>query len=159
MDTTKTLDALNDSRKTTPGVYVWGKFTPDTEHYGFQELPLLDAPSSNATVAVDNGGGELTQVKLGTIATLASSTVAESLAPNFNLIGEDSMYYYVESVKDETTNCPENVTAGWFIQVLKHDTTIMQIATRVDNPRSHYFRTRVEGNWTSWVFSYGSYHE
>ena len=30
METTRTLDAINDSRQTEPGVYVWGKFTPDT---------------------------------------------------------------------------------------------------------------------------------
>ena len=157
METTRTLDAINDSRQTEPGVYVWGKFTPDTEGTGFQDLPVLSAPKATDTMAVDNGGATLCQCELSTIAALRTGDIATSTATNFNALNGDVMYYFINSTVDVTQNAPENVTAGWFVQVFRSGNYIMQIAYRVDNPSRQYLRGYNGSVWSPWAFPFGSW--
>lgn len=157
METTRTLDSINDSRQTEPGKYVWGKFTPDTEGTGFQDLPELSAPRATDTIAVDNGGASLCQCQLSTIAALRTGDIATSTATDFNALNGDVMYYFIETVAGTTLNSPEDVTAGWFVQVLRSSQYVLQIATRVDSPYKQYLRSYNGSSWTSWQFAYGSW--
>lgn len=157
METTNTLDSINDSRQTEPGKYVWGKFTPDTEGVGFQDLPVLSAPKATDTMAVDNGGETLCQCELSTIAALRTGDIATSSATNFNSLNGDVMYYFIETTAGTTLNSPEDVTAGWFVQVFRSGEYMMQIAYRVDNPSRAYLRGYNGSQWSDWAFAYGSW--
>ena len=66
METTRTLNTLNDTRTVTPNKYVWGEFTPDTEGVGYKELPTQTeiADMSTATLAVDVGGPTLVSISM-----------------------------------------------------------------------------------------------
>lgn len=56
---TKTLDALNDSRKTEPHKYIWGQFTPDKEGTGYSDLPEQTNIPDDAKVVLDVNGPSL----------------------------------------------------------------------------------------------------
>lgn len=164
METTRTLDAVNDSRQTEPGKYIWGKFTPDAEGTGFQDLPVLSAPQSTDTIAVDNGGASLCQCTLQDL-VLGITLSADSIAVvDWNSLINISGYKFIHTTADVTANSPENVTADWFVEAVTHvdentqETSIMLIATRCDNPRSRYTRTYYNNAWSVWVAPYASYH-
>lgn len=159
METTKTLDTINDSRKTEPGKYIWGKFTPDAEGVGFQELPALTSPKSTDTVAVDNGGETLTSVTLGNLFSNITLTATELSVSDWNTLTNTTGYSYVHSVVDVTKNAPENVTADWFVESVKFNTTCMLTATRVDLPSSRYIRTYNNGTWSNWTLTYAVYRD
>ena len=56
---TKTLDALNDSRKTEPHKYIWGQFTPDKEGVGYSDLPEQTNIPDDAKLVLDVNGPSL----------------------------------------------------------------------------------------------------
>lgn len=161
METTRTLDSINDSRQTEPGKYVWGKFTPDTEGTGFQDLPEVSILKATDTVAVDNGGATLCQC---TVANLASSLFLSAdtqTVSDWNSLTSLSGYKYIHTTAGTTLNSPVDVTADWFVEFVKHSESghIMLTATRCDNPRARYIRTYYSGAWSAWVFAYGHYAE
>lgn len=159
METTRTLDSINNSRQTEPGKYIWGKFTPDTEGTGFQDLPVLSNPQAADTIAVDNGGATLCQCTLQNLA-IGLTLSAESLTvSDWNSLTNVSGYKFIHTVANETSNPPENVTADWFAEFITYGTSIMVTVTRCDNPRNRYIRTYYNGSWSAWVAPYASYHQ
>ena len=82
------------------------------------------------------------------------STVSVNNFDNFDSL---TLYTFVHTTKDVTLNPPLNVTADWLVMCLDaNDVRIMQ-ATRLDDPAAILTRTRVNGVWTDWKFSYASY--
>lgn len=82
MNTTKTLNALNDTRTVTPNKYVWGEFTPDVAGVGYKELPVQTevADTSTATLAVDVGGPSLVSIPVDTFLLERDKAVANGVA-------------------------------------------------------------------------------
>lgn len=158
MDTTEILDAINDTRKTTPYKYIWGKFTPDKDGVGFSELPLLSSPKPTDKVVVDNGGASLCQC---TLQALAFGLVlsADSLSvTDWNTLSGVTGYKFIHTIANETINSPENVTADWFAEFVSYGTSVMVTVTKCSNPRSRYIRMYYNGAWSDWVSPYASYH-
>lgn len=81
MNTTKTLNALNDTRTVTPNKYVWGEFTPDVAGVGYKELPVQTevADTSTATLAIDVGGPSLVSISVDTLRKLVGTDIVETL--------------------------------------------------------------------------------
>ena len=157
MDTTEILDAINDTRKTQPYKYIWGKFTPDKEGVGFSDLPEQSALTGNDRVAIDNGGPTLISARLGDLSNFFSSTISTSSVSDWNQIGGENMYLFIESVQGVTLNSPEDVTDSWFVQQFIHDSIRVVVAMKVSNPASRYVRSYINGNWTNWVLPYASW--
>ena len=61
---TKTLDALNDSRKTEPHKYIWGQFTPDKEGVGYSDLPEQTNIPDDANLVLDVNGPSLVKASV-----------------------------------------------------------------------------------------------
>lgn len=80
MNTTKTLNALNDTRTVTPNKYVWGEFTPDVAGVGYKELPVQTevVDTSMATLAVDTQGPTLVSITLDTLKKLLATSIPVS---------------------------------------------------------------------------------
>lgn len=79
MKTTRTLNALNDTRTVTPNKYMWGEFTPDVEGVGYKDLPVqTELDTSTATLAVDTQGPTLVSITLNTLKKLLATTIPVS---------------------------------------------------------------------------------
>ena len=79
MKTTRTLNALNDTRTVTPNKYMWGEFTPDVEGVGYKDLPVqTELDTSTATLAVDTQGPTLVSITLDTLKRLLATTIPVS---------------------------------------------------------------------------------
>lgn len=79
MKTTRTLNALNDTRTVTPNKYMWGEFTPDVEGVGYKDLPVqTELDTSTATLAVDTQGPTLVSITLDTLKKLLATTIPVS---------------------------------------------------------------------------------
>lgn len=157
--TTEILDAINDSRSTEPGKYIWGRFTPDKEGVGFTDLPLQEEVPVNSCVVVDDGGPVLKRISLYNVNAVLSFTANEVTTSDWNSLTNISGYSYIKTTANVSTNAPENVTADWFVETVKFGETRMLTATRVDSPSSRYIRTYKDGNWSGWVLTYAVYHE
>lgn len=70
---TKTLDALNDSRKTEPHKYIWGQFTPDKEGVGYADLPEQTIIPDDAKLVLDVNGPSLVKASVKDLKSGASS--------------------------------------------------------------------------------------
>ena len=130
METTRTLDSINDSRQTEPGKYIWGKFTPDTEGTGFQDLPVLSVVAPTDTIAVDNGGAALCQCTMATLAGSMMLSADTLLVDDWNSLTTQSGYKFIHTTAGVTLNAPVDDTADWFVEFVKHDSTLMFTATR-----------------------------
>lgn len=157
METTNTLDAINDSRQTEPGVYIWGKFTPDVEGVGFQDLPVLSVPKGTDTLAVDNGGSTLCQCTVSGLAQSLTLNAEQISVSDWDSLINVSGYKYVHTTAGVTSNSPEDVTTDWFVESVIFGSSIMLTATRCDNPSSRFIRTYYNGVWSTWVFAYATY--
>lgn len=73
---TKTLDALNDSRKTEPHKYIWGQFTPDKEGVGYADLPEQTIIPDDAKLVLDVNGPSLVKASVKDL----KSGISESIA-------------------------------------------------------------------------------
>ena len=73
---TKTLDALNDSRKTEPHKYIWGQFTPDKEGVGYADLPEQTIIPDDAKLVLDVNGPSLVKASIKDL----KSGISESIA-------------------------------------------------------------------------------
>ena len=73
---TKTLDALNDSRKTEPHKYIWGQFTPDKEGVGYADLPEQTIIPDDAQLVLDVNGPSLVKASVKDL----KSGISESIA-------------------------------------------------------------------------------
>lgn len=73
---TKTLDALNDSRKTEPHKYIWGQFTPDKEGVGYADLPEQTIIPDDAKLVLDVNGPSLVKASVKDF----KSGISESIA-------------------------------------------------------------------------------
>ena len=73
---TKTLDALNASRKTEPHKYIWGQFTPDKEGVGYTDLPEQTDIPDDAKLVLDVNGPSLVTASVKDL----KSGISESIA-------------------------------------------------------------------------------
>lgn len=73
---TKTLDALNDSRKTEPHKYIWGQFTPDKEGVGYADLPEQTLVPDDAKLVLDVNGPSLVKASITNIRGGLSGRIA-----------------------------------------------------------------------------------
>ena len=87
MNTTKTLNALNDTRTVTPNKYVWGEFTPDVAGVGYKELPVQTevVDTSTATLAIDVGGPSLVSISVDTLRKGVASLGSDGKVPQEQL--------------------------------------------------------------------------
>ena len=88
MNTTKTLNALNDTRTVTPNKYVWGEFTPDVAGVGYKELPVQTevVDTSTATLAIDVGGPSLVSISVDTLRKLVGTNIPIGLILNYSFL-------------------------------------------------------------------------
>lgn len=82
---TKTLDALNDTRKSEPHKYIWGQFTPDKEGVGYSDLPEQTEIPDDAKLVIDVNGPSLVKTSVkdfksgigGSIATINKAGIVK----------------------------------------------------------------------------------
>lgn len=153
--TTEILDAINDSRQTEPGKYIWGRFTPDKEGVGFKDLPLQEEVPVDSYVVVDDGGPVLKRISLSSINVISTFMASELEVNDWDLLTGIRGYYYIRTILNQSLNTPENVTADWFIEAIGFGETKMLTATRVDSPISKYIRIYKDGVWSKWVSKSG----
>lgn len=92
---TKTLDALNDSRKTEPHKYIWGQFTPDKEGVGYSDLPEQTNIPDDANLVLDVNGPSLVKasvkdLKNGISVDIATTEKAGIVKPDGTTISVSS---------------------------------------------------------------------
>ena len=92
---TKTLDALNDSRKTEPHKYIWGQFTPDKEGVGYADLPEQTDIPDDAKLVLDVNGPSLvtasiTSIRGGLSGRIATTEKAGIVKPDGTTISVSS---------------------------------------------------------------------
>ena len=92
---TKTLDALNDSRKTEPHKYIWGQFTPDKEGVGYSDLPEQTNIPDDAKLVLDVNGPSLVtasvkDLKNGISGSIATTEKAGIVKPDGTTISVSS---------------------------------------------------------------------
>ena len=92
---TKTLDALNDSRKTEPHKYIWGQFTPDKEGVGYTDLPEQTDIPDDAKLVLDVNGPSLvtasiTSIRGGLSGRIATTEKAGIVKPDGTTISVSS---------------------------------------------------------------------
>ena len=92
---TKTLDALNDSRKTEPHKYIWGQFTPDKEGVGYTDLPEQTDIPDDAKLVLDVNGPSLvtasiTSIRGGLSGKIATTEKAGIVKPDGTTISVSS---------------------------------------------------------------------
>lgn len=92
---TKTLDALNDSRKTEPHKYIWGQFTPDKEGTGYSDLPEQTNIPDDAKLVLDVNGPSLVtasvkDLKNGISGSIATTEKAGIVKPDGTTISVSS---------------------------------------------------------------------
>ena len=131
---TKTLDALNDSRKTEPHKYIWGQFTPDKEGVGYSDLPeqtnipddaklVLDVNGPSLVTAsvkdLKNGIGSLLHDDLATKVNKAGDTMTGTLKMSGNnevRFGTDDNYYFIKKINNGTFEIYNKNGKGLFLQ-------------------------------------------
>ena len=92
---TKTLDALNDSRKTEPHKYIWGQFTPDKDGVGYSDLPEQTDIPDDAKLVLDVNGPSLvtasiTSIRGGLSGRIATTEKAGIVKPDGTTISVSS---------------------------------------------------------------------
>ena len=131
---TKTLDALNDSRKTEPHKYIWGQFTPDKEGVGYSDLPEQTNIPDDANLVLDvngpslvkasvkdlkNGIGSLLHDDLATKVSKSGDTMTGELkmsGRNQIRFGTDDNYFYIKMIPDGTFVLYNKNGKGLFVQ-------------------------------------------
>ena len=73
---TKTLDALNDSRKTQPHKYIWGQFTPDKDGVGYSDLSEQTIVPDDAKLVLDVNGPSLVKASVKALKNGISESIA-----------------------------------------------------------------------------------
>lgn len=85
---TKTLDALNDSRKTEPHKYIWGQFTPDKDGVGYSDLPEQTNIPDDAKLVLDVNGPSLVTASVKDLKSGIGSLLHDDLATKVNKAGD-----------------------------------------------------------------------
>ena len=132
---TKTLDALNDSRKTEPHKYIWGQFTPDKEGVGYSDLPEQTNIPDYAKLVLDVNGPSLVTASVKDLKSGIGSLLHDDLATKVNKAGDtmtgtlkmsgnneikfgtdDNYYYYIKKISNGTFEIYNKNGKGLFLQ-------------------------------------------
>lgn len=160
---TKTLDALNDSRKTEPHKYIWGQFTPDKEGVGYSDLPEQTNIPDDANLVLDVNGPSLVRTDIKSIQVKANKDIYDKLDLKVNKSG-DSMSGDLVFDNEHGISLGQN-----YILKSKDDKNQIQLFDRngrgiyldgLDNDRPYYtngdasFRLLSESDITSGTLDY-----
>ena len=116
---TKTLDALNDSRKTEPHKYIWGQFTPDKEGVGYTDLPEQTDIPDDAKLVLDVNGPSLVtasvkDLKSGISESIATTEKAGIVKPDGTTISVSSdgtiVAEFTDAVSGKVAKAGDTVT-------------------------------------------------